>query len=253
MKALISPAKSLELDREIPTSKISTPLFIKQAQKLNSSLAKLKKSEIGKLMSISDKLADLNFGRFKSFAPNHTTENSRQAIFTFNGDVYDGIDAYSINSSKFDYLQHTLRILSGLYGVLKPFDLMQAYRLEMGTKYQIDEANNLYEFWGDQITDALNDEISDGELVVNLASNEYFKAVNTKKLKGNLVSPVFKDYKNGKLKIISFYAKKARGSMYRYLLDNQIEDIDGLLNFDYDGYSFSEAETKKASSPVFIR
>lgn len=253
MKALISPAKSLELDREIPTSNFSTPLFIEQAHKLNSSLAKLKKSEIGKLMSISDKLADLNYGRFQSFAPNHTTENSRQAIFTFNGDVYDGIDAYSIDSSKFEYLQNTLRILSGLYGVLKPFDLMQAYRLEMGTKYQIDEANNLYEFWGNQITNALNDEISEGELVVNLASNEYFKAVNSKKLKGNLVSPVFKDYKNGKLKIISFYAKKARGSMYRFLLDHQIEDIDGLLNFDYDGYSFCEAETKKASSPVFIR
>lgn len=253
MKALVSPAKSLELTKEIPPVEHTVPRFLDVTFELNSKLLMLSKSDISNLMNISDKLADLNYTRFQDFQKEHNETNSRPAIFTFNGNVYDGIDAYSISSSNYNALQNSLRILSGFYGVLKPFDLMQPYRLEMGTKFGISGASNLYDVWRDMLTSSLNNEIKDDELVVNLASQEYFKAVNEKELKGKLVSPVFKDFKKGKLKIISFYAKKARGLMYRYLLDNSVERVEDLLKFDYEGYRFSEEETKKTDSPVFIR
>jgi cytoplasmic iron level regulating protein YaaA (DUF328/UPF0246 family) len=253
MKALVSPAKSLELTKEFPTFSYTQPEFLTTASELNMALAKLSKAEIVSLMHLSDKLADLNYNRFQEFNSMHTTQNSRPAIFTFNGDVYDGIDAFSIDPTKYKSMQHSLRILSGLYGVLKPFDLMQAYRLEMGTKFGIHATNSLYEVWQDKVTDALNKELNSDELVVNLASNEYFKVLDHKQLKGHLVSPVFKDFKNGQLKIISFYAKKARGLMYRYLLNQDIQDLNGLIGFDYAGYKFSAQETKDENSPVFIR
>lgn len=253
MKALVSPAKSLELIKQFPLFPTTTPIFLETTLQLNIELAALCKSEIANLMNISDKLADLNYSRFQDFQITHTSSNSRPAIFTFNGDVYDGIDAFSIDASKYKALQSSLRILSGFYGVLKPFDLMQPYRLEMGTKIEIGTATNLYELWKDKITNSLNREISKNELIVNLASQEYFKAVNEKELNGKLVSPVFKDFKNGKLKIISFYAKKARGLMFRYLLDHSVKNIDDLLKFNYEGYRFSEDETKNFNSPVFVR
>lgn len=253
MKALVSPAKSLELSKHIPSNINSQPIFLDYTLLLQKKLANLSKEEIAFLMKISEKLADLNYTRFQDFDAYHSTENSRPAVFTFNGDVYDGIDAFTIDASKHEAMQNSLRILSGLYGVLKPFDLMQAYRLEMGTKFGINGASTLYEVWEDKLTVALNKEIQPNELVVNLASNEYFKAVNKKQLKGNLVSPVFKDYKNGKLKIISFYAKKARGLMYRYLLENSVETLHDLQGFNFNGYSFSLAATKDEHSPVFIR
>ena len=174
-------------------------------------------------------------------------------MYAFNGDVYTGLDAYTIPTDKLDRLQDTLRILSGLYGVLKPLDLMQPYRLEMGTSVGIERKNNLYEVWQSKVTKLLNDEMEKGELFINLASNEYFKAVDTNKLKAEVISPVFKDFKNGKLKIISFFAKKARGAMVRYIIDKEVKTLEELKGFDYMDYRFSEEHTEKENEPVFIR
>ena len=205
-------------------------------------------------MHISDKLADLNYQRYKEFTIPFTKENARPAVYAFDGDVYTGLDAYTIPSEKLDKLEDTLRILSGLYGVLKPFDLMQAYRLEMGTKLKSGSTENLYEFWDDKITEALNADLKDDELFLNLASNEYFKSVKPEKLKVPVITPVFKDYKNGKLKIIAFYAKKARGSMVRYLIDKDVQTLEELKGFDYDGYGFSEQYSDLDKNElVFVR
>lgn len=253
MKAVVSPAKSLDYKSKLPVSRSTQPLFLEEAQTLNKILSQKTKEELKGLMSISDKLAELNLQRYQDFSVPFTERNARPAAYAFAGDVYTGLDAYTIPSEKIDYMQDTLRILSGFYGILKPLDLMQPYRLEMGTELKINRRKNLYEFWGDKITEQLNKELKEDELFLNLASVEYFKAINTKKLKTQVVSPVFKDYKNGKLKIISFYAKKARGMMVRYLIDHEVETLSGVLGFDYDGYRYSEEETKKETEPVFIR
>ncbi|NVN19137.1 peroxide stress protein YaaA [Muricauda sp. HICW] len=253
MKIVISPAKSLDYETALPTSKYTQPEFLEQAKKLNSVLKKKKPKALMDLMSISDKLADLNWERNQKFDTPFTTENARPAVYAFNGDVYQGLDAYTIPEDKLDRLQDTLRILSGLYGVLKPLDLMQPYRLEMGTQLKVGRKKNLYEFWKKDIVTFLNDELKDDELFVNLASNEYFNAVDTKALKVPVIAPVFKDWKNDKLKIISFFAKKARGSMVRYILDSGAKTLDDIKNFDYDGYLYSEEHTVKKNEPVFIR
>lgn len=253
MKILLSPAKSLDFESKLPTEKTTYPVFLAEAEKLNAFLEKKSKQQLKELMSISDNLAELNYQRYKSFTTPFNTENARPAIYAFSGDVYVGLDAYSISKNKIEKLQESVRILSGLYGVLKPLDLIQPYRLEMGTSLNVNNKNNLYEFWGDKITEALNAEIADNEIVLNLASNEYFKSVNTKKLKGTIISPVFKDFKNGKLKIISFFAKKARGSMARFAVDNNVKRYEDLLNFDTDGYKFNSSETKTENKPTFIR
>lgn len=253
MKILVSPAKSLNLKSTLPTDKYTTPLYLDTAIQLQRKLARLSKDDISNLMSISDKLADLNYTRYQDFEENHTTENSRPAIYTFDGDVYTGIDAYTIKDAKIDLLQDRLRILSGLYGVLKPLDLIQPYRLEMGTSFGIRNKKNLYEVWQDKITRSLNAELKPASILVNLASQEYSKAVDLSAIKANLVQPIFKDFKNGKLKIISFYAKKARGSMTRFIIDENVETLSDLLQFDYDNYRFSEEHTKKETEPVFIR
>ena len=174
-------------------------------------------------------------------------------MYAFAGDVYTGLDAYTIPTEKLDRLQDSLRILSGLYGVLKPLDLMQPYRLEMGTSVGVERKDNLYEVWQPKVTELLNEEMEEGELFINLASNEYFKAIDTKKLKAEVISPVFKDFKNGKLKIISFYAKKARGAMVRYIIDKDVNTLEELKGFDYMDYRFSEEHTEKENEPVFIR
>ena len=210
MKIVISPAKSLDFDSKLPTNKFTDPQFLEQAATLNSIMASKSKKEISKLMKISDKLAELNFQRYQDFSIPFTNENARPAVFAFSGDVYTGLDAYSLSKDKIETLQNILRILSGMYGMLKPLDLMQAYRLEMGTRLTIKSKKNLYEFWGNTITNALNKELKDGELFLNLASQEYFKVINPTLLKVPIISPVFKDYKNGKLKIISFFAKKSK-------------------------------------------
>lgn len=253
MKIVISPAKSLDFETTLPTSKYSQPEFLEQSKKLNSVLVKKKPRALSKLMSISDNLAELNWQRNQQFSTPFTPENSRPAVFSFNGDVYQGLDAYTILENKLDKLQDTLRILSGLYGILKPLDLMQPYRLEMGTQLKVARKKNLYEFWRKQLTEHLNSELEDGELFINLASNEYFGAVDEKKLKIPVITPIFKDWKNDKLKVISFFAKKARGSMVRFILDTNAQTLEDLKGFDYDGYVFSAEHTLKENQPVFIR
>jgi hypothetical protein len=253
MKIVVSPAKSLDYESKLPTTRGTQPAFLETTVKLNRKMARMTKNEISKLMGISDKLADLNYTRYQDFEEEHNKKNSRPAMYAFNGDVYTGLDAYTIPTDKLDRLQDTLRILSGLYGVLKPLDLMQPYRLEMGTSVGIERKDNLYEVWQPKVTELLNEEMEEGELFINLASNEYFKAIDTKKLKAEVISPVFKDFKNGKLKIISFYAKKARGAMVRYIIDKEVKTLEELKGFDYMDYRFSEEHTEKENEPVFIR
>lgn len=253
MKILLSPAKSLDFKSKLPSSTYTQPVFLEEAVSINTVLKKKSKAQLKSLMSISDALAALNFQRNQEFSFPFTKDNARQAIYAFSGDVYVGLDAYTIPLEKLEKLQNSVRILSGLYGLLKPLDLIQAYRLEMGTNLKVKQKKNLYEFWSNKITQSLNDEINEDEIIINLASNEYFKSINTKKLKGKLISPVFKDFKNGKLKIISFFAKKARGSMTRYILDNEVNTYNALLKFNSDGYAFSASETKNESKPVFLR
>ncbi|TLF41596.1 peroxide stress protein YaaA [Maribacter aurantiacus] len=253
MKIVISPAKSLDFESTLPTDRFSQPYFLKQAQQLNKVLAKKKPKVLSELMSISDNLAQLNWERNQNFSVPFTKENARPAVFAFNGDVYQGLDAYTIRDEKLDDLQNTLRILSGLYGILKPLDLIQPYRLEMGTSLKVGRKKNLYDFWKKEVTEHLNNELEDGELFVNLASNEYFSVLDTKKLKVPVISPVFKDWKNDKLKVISFFAKKARGSMVRYILDSKASTLEDIKGFDLDDYQFSQEHTVKENEPVFIR
>jgi cytoplasmic iron level regulating protein YaaA (DUF328/UPF0246 family) len=203
-------------------------------------------------MDISAKLADLNWQRNQDWHLPFTAENARQAVYAFDGDVYTGLDVYTLPEAKVSVLQDKLRILSGLYGLLKPLDLMQAYRLEMGTTMPIGKNKNLYEFWKKTITKALNDELQKDELFLNLASNEYFSAVDAKMLKVPVITPEFKDYKDGKLKMISFFAKKARGLMVRYIIDTNAETIDDLKGFNYEGYAF-DANLSKGNTLVFTR
>jgi len=253
MKMIISPAKSLNFDAVLPNSTYSKPCFIEEAKRINELLKKKSSVELSQLMHISDKLGNLNWERNQSFNNQESLKNSRPAVFAFNGDVYSGLDAYTLPEETINKMQNSLRILSGLYGVLKPLDLIQPYRLEMGTKIGIEKNKNLYEFWRQKITSFLNSELEEEELFVNLASTEYFSAVDQKVLKTSIIVPQFKDFKNGKLKIISFYAKKARGMMVRYLLDSPKNDYDALLGFDSGGYFYSEAHTESKLAPVFIR
>ena len=252
MKIVISPAKSLNFDKELPTSSYSESSFLKESRQVHKVLKTKTPAELSSLMSISDKLADLNWQRNQDWKTPFTVDNARPAVYTFDGDVYTGLDAYTIPVDKIEVLQDKLRILSGLYGFLKPLDLMQAYRLEMGTKMPIGENKNLYEFWKPILVKSLNKELKEGELFVNLASNEYFSAVDVKALKVPVITPDFKDYKDGKLKIISFFAKKARGMMVRYIIDTNAETIDDLKGFNYDGYQF-DANLSKGNNLVFTR
>lgn len=253
MKIIISPAKSLDFESSLPTSKCSQPQFLEQAEKLNKVLAKKRPRTLSKLMGISNNLAELNWERNQKFSTPFDPSNARPAVYAFNGDVYLGLDAYSIPEQKLERLQDTLRILSGLYGILKPLDLIQPYRLEMGTQMRIARKKNLYEFWKKQLTEYLNAELEDGELFINLASNEYFGAIDEKKLKVPVITPIFKDWKNDKLKVLSFFAKKARGSMVRYILDSNARSLEDIRGFDLDGYIFSKEHTLKENQPVFIR
>ena len=251
MKILISPAKSLDFENEVETSHSSKPLFGIKAKQINNVIKDLSAPDLGKLMSISPKLSDLNWKRNQEFQNSDSSE--KQAIYAFNGDVYDGIDISSIPTDKHEKIQESVRILSGLYGILKPFDIIKPYRLEIGTKLSVNGSKNLYDFWSESVTNSITDEVSDDELIINLASNEYFSVINSKLLNNKIVSPQFKDFKNGKLKIISFYAKKARGLMTRYLIENDVKSENDILGFDYSGYSFSSEESKDLLNPVFVR
>ena len=252
MKIVISPAKSLNFEKELPTTQFTQPSLLKESKKVHAVLKQQSPAELSQLMSISDKLADLNWQRNKAWKTPFNPTNSRPAVYAFDGEVYNGLDAYSIPMEKLDLLQERLRILSGLYGVLKPLDLMQAYRLEMGTKLPIGESKNLYDFWKTTVTTSLNKELKKGELFVNLASNEYFSVIDTKALKVPVITPDFKDYKDGKLKMISFFAKKARGMMVRYIIDTNAETIEDLKGFNYEGYQF-DANLSKGNNLVFTR
>jgi uncharacterized protein len=252
MKIVISPAKSLDFESQLPTETFQQATFLEEAASINSVLKDKTPSDLSELMSISEKLGDLNWQRNQEWQLPFTPENARQAVFAFKGDVYVGLDAYTMSEDKLAVLASKLRILSGLYGMLHPLDLIQPYRLEMGTKMPIEMHKNLYQFWGTKITDALNTEMQEGEVLVNLASTEYFKAIQPKTLNAPIITPHFKDFKNGKLKIVSFYAKKARGMMVRYIVDNNIETIDGLKGFDSGGYAF-DAQLSTDTDLVFTR
>lgn len=252
MKIVVSPAKSLDFETKLPTRKYTQPEFLKQSEVIQETLKQKSPAELKDLMSISDKLADLNWERNQDWKTPFTNKNARPAVYAFNGDVYTGLDAYTIPNTKLNKLQDTLRILSGLYGILKPLDLMQPYRLEMGTKLEVGENKNLYDFWKEDVTAALNAELKEGELFLNLASKEYFDAVDTKALNVPVITPEFKDYKDGKLRMVSFFAKKARGMMVRYILDKNIRSLSGVKGFDYDGYSF-DAKLSKGNTLVFTR
>ena len=241
MKLVISPAKSLDFIRSLPTESNSKACFLKEAESLNNILREKSPQDLSELMSISPSLGELNYQRNNSWQLPFNSSNSRQAIYAFNGDVYKGIDAYSIAENKIDLLQDTVRIISGLYGILKPLDLIQPYRLEMGTKIPVGASKNLYEFWRKKLTESISQELKDEEIFLNLASNEYIKAIDTKVLKTPMITANFKQLKDGNYKTIAIFSKRARGLMTRYIIDNNINSIDGLKDFNSDGYLFTES------------
>ena len=254
MLMVISPAKKLDVDTPSPIKKKTQPLLLDDAQALIDELQHLAPQDISALMGISDKLGTLNYDRYQQWQPPFTLDNAKQAVFAFKGDVYVGLDAEALTADDLTFAQQHLRILSGLYGVLRPLDLMQAYRLEMGTRFQNARGKDLYAFWGDKITQDLNKQLkkTKGETLINLASNEYFKSVDLNALNAEVITPVFKDEKNGQYKIISFYAKKARGLMAAYAIKKQVTDPKQLKKFNVAGYRYS-ADMSKGNEWVFIR
>lgn len=253
MLMVISPAKTLDYESPLATERYTQPDFLDDACELVDQLKELEPHQISNLMSISDKLGQLNAERFQNWHTPFTPENARQAVLAFKGDVYTGLDAENFSEKDFEFAQNHLRMLSGLYGVLKPLDLMQPYRLEMGTRFENKRGKDLYEFWGSKITEEINRLLAaDDGVLVNLASNEYFKSVKKKELDGRLVTPQFKDWKNGQYKMISFYAKKARGLMCRYAIQNRITQANDLKGFNLEGYYFSEDQSDN-NNWVFLR
>ena len=256
MLFVLSPAKALDYESPLPTSKHTDPLFPKDSAELIGVLRDYSPQQVAKLMSLSDKLATLNVARYEAWEPVATTENARQAVLAFNGDVYEGLQAATLQPAQLDWLQEHLCILSGLYGVLRPLDLMQPYRLEMGTRLQNPRGSNLYQFWGTQIADYLNQRFEEQgaaePILVNLASQEYFKAVDRKALKARVVECVFEDFKGGKYKIISFNAKRARGQMMRFAVEQGVDSVQGLMQFAADDYAYAPAASD-ADRLVFRR
>ncbi|MCT4604283.1 MAG: peroxide stress protein YaaA [Marinifilum sp.] len=254
MLIVISPAKSLDFESPVNTKLRSEAGFTKDAEQLIKILRKLKVDDIQDLMGISPKLAQLNFERFHQWQLPFTPSNAKQALLAFKGDVYTGIDAESLSDHDFEIAQSNLRILSGLYGILKPMDLIQAYRLEMGKKLANRRGKDLYEFWGDKITKSINKDLKeyDHKHFINLASNEYYKSIKAKQIKAEIITPAFKDLKNGQYKMISFFAKKARGLMTRFIIQNEITDPEDLKAFDLDGYIYNP-NLSKENVPVFTR
>ncbi|WP_168417272.1 peroxide stress protein YaaA [Acinetobacter indicus] len=254
MLALISPAKTLDYESALSTDSHTLPRLLAHSQELIDVSRTLSASEIANLMSVSEKIANLNVERFRDWQADFDFSNARQALFAFKGDVYTGLDAYSLKDQDIDYAQQHLRMLSGLYGLLRPLDLMMPYRLEMGTKLKNPRGSNLYEFWGTIITDLINEDLAaaKSELLVNIASDEYYKSVKESKIQAEIIKPVFLDQKNGKYKVISFYAKKARGLMARYIIENKIERAEDLKGFNSDGYYF-DADSSLKGELVFKR
>ncbi len=254
MLIVISPAKTLDYETAPATKKHTQPALLKQSEELIDVLTTIEPADIEKLMKISPKLAELNVERYHNWSRPFKPSNAKQAVLAFKGDVYTGLQAENFKEADFAYAQQHLRILSGLYGVLRPLDLMQAYRLEMGTKLANPKGKNLYEFWGDEITKNINKQLKsiDSNILLNLASNEYFKSIKTKDINADIVTPIFKDWKNGQYKLISFFAKKARGIMSAWVIENQVESLDKLIKFKQDGYKYS-AKDSDALNPVFLR
>lgn len=254
MLMVISPAKTLDYDTPAVTPRFTQPQHLDSAQELIAQLRELTPAQIAELMDLSDKLAGLNAARYGSWTPDFTPQNAKQALLAFKGDVYTGLDAESFSEADFDFAQQHLRMLSGLYGVLRPLDLMQPYRLEMGTRLANARGKDLYAFWGDSISHWLNDALLEqgDDILLNLASSEYFSAVRRKALKARVIDVEFRDLKNGQYKIISFYAKKARGLMARHVIRERLQDPAGLRDFACQGYRYC-AERSGPDSLVFLR
>ena len=251
---ILSPSKTMDYETPPKTASFTIPDHLRNSAKLVDVVKKKTSADLMKLMKVSEKIAKLNVQRFNKWHLPFDSKNSKQAVLAFKGDVYSGLDANSLTESKLNYAQTHLRIISGLYGLLKPLDLMQPYRLEMGLKLKTDKGSDLYRFWGRKITNALNSifEKEDEPVLINLASNEYFKSIQSESLDCRLITPEFKEFKNGKYKIISFFAKKARGMMARYAIDKNIEDPEKLRDFDYDGYTYNN-DLSKADNWIFCR
>lgn len=254
MLTVVSPAKTLDFESQLPSDSFSRPTHLRQSQLLINRLKDLSALDLVELQHVSSKIAELNFERNHLWKTPFTPKNARPAIFAFKGDVYTGLDAYNLNQQNLEFAQDHLRILSGLYGLLRPLDLIQPYRLEMGTKLDTTQGKNLYQFWDMQITRDLNKQLKNihSDTLINLASNEYFKAVKTNNLKARVITPGFKDYKNGEYKMISFFAKKARGMMSRFIIEHEIKDPEQLKEFDAEGYRYNSAASR-ADEWVFTR
>lgn len=254
MITILSPSKTQDFSANGVPEDYSQPQLLKHSQLLLKELRKKNTEDIKSLMEVSDKIAELNYERFQQFSTPFTAENAKQALFAFKGDVYTGIDLEDYQQEELAFAQDHLRILSGFYGLLRPLDLIQPYRLEMKIKLKNPRGKDLYTFWGNRITDALNEAFADQQnpLLINLASNEYFKAIDKKKLKTDITTPVFKEYKNGKYSTIAIYAKKARGMMTDFIIKNKIEEAEKIKTFNREGYEFSE-QMSKENEWVFIR
>jgi cytoplasmic iron level regulating protein YaaA (DUF328/UPF0246 family) len=254
MLIVISPAKTLDYETPSRTKTFTLPDYLDDSAELIHRMREFSALDIAELMKVSSKIAELNFDRFEAWNKNFSEKNAKQAVLAFKGDVYTGLDAESFSARDFKFAQSHLRILSGLYGLLRPLDLMQPYRLEMGTKLSNERGKNLYEFWGNTLTDGLNAQLKKikSEHLINLASNEYFKAVKPKQINGEVITPAFKEYKNGDYKMIGFYAKKARGLLSRYIIQNQLSDVEDIKSFDVEGYKFNKS-LSKGNNWVFTR
>ncbi len=254
MIIVISPAKTVDFETPPQTSKFTNPDFLNESNKLIREMRHYSHNDIKKLMTVSDKIAELNVERFKKFKTPFTPKNAKQAVLAFKGDVYTGLNIKDFNAKDLDFAQKHLRILSGLYGLLRPLDLMQAYRLEMGLKLPIKKAKNLYEFWDNQVTEKINSEFKKQKenTLINLASNEYFKVIKKKNLDGTIITPAFKEARGDEFKMIGIYAKRARGLMSRYIIKNKIKDPEELKVFNLNGYKFNK-KLSTATNWTFTR
>ena len=254
MLIVVSPAKTLDYETPPKIREFSQPDYLDDSQQLVTRMRQFTAPQLSKLMGVSDKIADLNVDRFKNWNPKFTQKNAKQSVLAFKGDVYTGLDAESFSAKDFKFAQKHLRVLSGLYGLLRPLDLMQPYRLEMGTKLDTDHGKNLYDFWGSTITEGLNAQLkkTKSKYLINLASNEYFKAVKPKELDAEVITPAFKEYKDGEYKMIGFFAKKARGMLSRYIIQNQLTDPEDIKSFSEEGYKYNK-KLSKGNNWVFTR
>ncbi len=252
MQIIISPAKTLDFETKPKLTDYTLPAFLDDSCELMDQLKLLSPADLSNLMKISEKLGELNYERNQSWQVPFTPDNAKQCIYAFKGDVYTGLEAENLNKKELRFAQKHLKILSGLYGLLKPLDLIQPYRLEMGTRFVNNKGDNLYQFWGDKLTKAINKDLEENPVLINLASNEYSKVLNLKSMDAEIITPVFKDMKNGTYKLISFYAKKARGLMSRFIITNKITDPQRIKEFDLAGYQFNQSLTR-GNDWVFTR